>query len=702
MYYVGIDVGGTFTDYLVIDEVGDMLTHKVFTTADDVARGVVQGLREIAEILNLDVKDFLKQVRLIVHGTTLSTNAILTGNYAKTGLITTEGLRDELELRRGLKAEKAEPEIMYNTKIPQPKPIVPRYLRLTVKERVDAQGRVLTPLNEGEVERVTKLLAKLGVEAIAICFVNSYVNPSHEKKAAEIVSKLLPDTYLTVSTELVPEIRFYERLSTTVMNTALGPLMKKYLEKLTKDLSDLGFSDTLLIMQSNGGVASPEVIIKQPVTTLLSGPAAGPVAGIYYAEAYGGDCITIDMGGTSFDVSLVVNRKVAITTEGSIGWHKVLLPMVDVISIGAGGGSIAWIDPSGLLRVGPQSAGAMPGPACYGRGGDKPTVTDADLLLGYLNPLFFYGGRLKLDVEAARKTVKEHIADPLRIDLVEAAEGIYKVVNQNMAGAMRLATVERGYDPRRFPLVVAGGAGPLHACALAEALEIPMVIVPRESSVFCATGMLISDLRHDYVRTYKVRLNEASLEKVKSLLLEMAKEGRNKLLSEGVSSERISYTYQADMRYIKQYNEVRVNLAEEDLAEENFPQSLAEKFNKRHEELYGWSSPDVPVELINLRVTVQGTSWRPKLRKQAYAGGDSSKAVKGRREIYIEGGYVEARIYDGFKLMNGNFVEGPAIIELPTTTILVPPRYDLRVDENGSYLLFEKGKEDLLKEFHRR
>ena len=686
-FRIGVDVGGTFTDLLVTDETGRSSIYKTFTTPSDPSIGVFDALSRAAAGNSLTLKDFLGKVDSIVHGTTITTNAVLTGEGAKTGFITTKGFRDVLNMRRGLK------ERMYDCKYSPPPPLVPRRLIQVVEERIDVEGREIAPLNEGDVERAIGKFKDAGVEAVAVSFLWSFFNPAHEERVREICEQELPGVYVSLSCEILPQIRVYERHSTTVLNAYVGPPLARYLKSLGSGLREQGFAGTLLIMQSNGGVMSPELAARFASNTLLSGPAGGPVAGLFYGNSAGefDDIITIDMGGTSFDAALIREGKPSVTTEGSVGGYRLASPILDIHTIGAGGGSIAWIDAGGLLRVGPKSAGAEPGPVCYGRGGTEPTVTDADLLLGYLDADFFWGGQLRLDVEAAGRAVKEKIADRLGMDVVAAANGIYQVINSNMAEALQVVSVKQGYDPREFALVVAGGAGPIHAGMIARDLDIPLIITPRESSVFCAAGMLISDLRHDYVRTYTVDVDKLDLPHFNRLYAEMTREAKDTLQAEGIPPDRIKLSYSADLRYIMQYNEVEVPTPSSGGMNESEVAVMVDAFNKRHDALYGYSMPGAPVELINLRVSARGITDKPVFERLPYAGEDASHALKGKRRAFFNGEFVDTPVYDGLKMGYGNHVVGPAIIEQPTTTIVVTPDYEVRCDEYGSYVMYIRG-----------
>jgi len=690
-YKIGIDVGGTFTDFLLSREDGTAQAYKVLSTPEDPSIGLMKGLEEMARDRNRPLRKFIKEVDTLVHGTTVTTNAVLTYRGAKTGLLTTKGVRDALEMRRGIREEQ------YNNRYPNAKPLVPRYLRCPVEERLDPKGEVLTPLREEDVHDALQLFTEEGVEAIAICFMNSFANRAHEEMAARIVRGKMPNAYLTVSSTLLPSIRFYDRISTTVLNSYVGPILRNYLTSLLRRLKEIGFKGVLLIMQSNGGVVSPEIAIDSAAVTLLSGPAGGPVAGMAYTAVQGyKDCITIDMGGTSFDAALIRNRTPLVTTEGEINRLRLALPMLNIVTIGAGGGSIGWIDEGGLLRMGPQSAGAKPGPACYDLGGELPTCTDADLLLGYLDKDYFAGGKMPLNMENALRSIQTHIADKLKMEVIEAAAGMYHLINVNMAAGVREVSVKRGQDPRDFPLVVAGGAGPNHACMIALELEIPVMIIPRDSSIFCAAGMLMSDLQHDFVRTHVSPLEAMDLKKFRDLFIEMEREAIGLLKTEHIRKGRIEFIYSIDMRYVKQYHEVNVAVSREEILRGNLA-AIAGKFHPEHNRLYGYSLEEVgtPIEVINLRLKGIGKTDKPRFLRMKYGGSDPSKALKKKRKVYLPAKrrFQTVSVFDGDRLRFGNKIEGPAIIEQVNTTTFVSPEFSAICDAYGSFTLYLKSRE---------
>jgi N-methylhydantoinase A len=689
---IGIDVGGTFTDFLLTHDDGTSRVYKVLSTPDDPSVATLRGIEEMARDRGLEPAAFLEGVEVIVHGTTVTTNAVLTRGGARTGLLTTAGVRDALEMRRGIREEQ------YNNRFENVRPLAERYLRFPIRERLDWAGGVVTPIETADVEAACDLFAREGVEAVAICFMNSFANPEHERRAAAIVRERLPQLYLTVSGEFLPSIRFYDRLSTTVLNSYVGPILKRYLDALLEKLAALSYRGVLLIMASNGGVVAPEVAKDNAAITLLSGPAGGPVAGVWYTAEQGfDDCITADMGGTSFDAALVKNRTPFVTTVGEIDRLRIALPMLNVVTIGAGGGSIGWIDEGGLLRMGPQSAGAKPGPVCYGLGGDRPTCTDADLVLGYLDPGFFAGGRIRLDADAALRAIERRIAGPLGLGVHQAAAGMYDLINTNMAAAVREVAVKQGQDPRDFPLVIAGGAGPNHACRIALELEIPLIVVPRESSIFCAAGMLMSDLKHSFVKTYATPLHEADPARFRALFEEMRRAGERMLAAEGFEPGRARLVHSLDLRYVNQYHEVEVEIPAAAVESCDFD-AIARLFHPVHNRLFGYSLEDegAPVELINMRLVHVGVTDKPRFSPMEPAGPDPAPAFKGLRRAWLPGqrDFAEIPVYDGFALACGNRIAGPAIIEQVNTTTFVTPEFRVLVDRYGSYTIYLPERED--------
>jgi N-methylhydantoinase A len=684
-YRVGIDVGGTFTDFLVLGADGTRIVHKTSSTPGDPSVGLVAGLEEIASRAGGSLDAFLAEVELIVHGTTVTTNALLTRRGARTGLICTHGFRDALALRQGTR------ESPYDNRLQPPEPLVPRRLRLGVVERTDYKGDEVVPLDESGLREACRGLAADGIEAVAISFLHSPTGPEHERRALALCRELMPGVYVTASSDLLSQVRYYDRTSTTVLNAYVGPIITRYLEALVRRLDELRFGGVLLVMQSNGGVATPREVSERAALSLLSGPASGPTAGLWHLAPHGErDCLTIDMGGTSFDAALVKDGAPLVMTDAIVDRWRLALPTVDIHTIGAGGGSIARVDDGGLLRVGPQSAGASPGPACYGRGGAEPTVTDADLVLGFIDASTFLGGEMRLDRDAAEQAIESRLAGPLGVGAVEAAAGVYDVVNVAMATGVREVSVRRGLDPRDFPLVVAGGAGPVHAAAIAGELEIPMLLVPRESSIFCAAGMLMSDFKHDFVRAYKATIDDADMTRIGQLLAEMEEQGRQILAGERVAADRIEVSSSLDLRYVGQWHELTLPVADLD------PRRIATAFHAEHDHLFGYSTDEMPVEVLACRVTTTGITVKPEHAAAVEAAG-ADAAQTGERPVWspLERRLVDTPVLDGRALGAGATLSGPAIVELANTTIVVLDGFELLVDSYGSFVLYagERGRE---------
>ena len=679
-YKIGIDVGGTFTDFWVTGSDGSFSVHKTPTTPGQPEIGVLHGLQKIAATLGYDAADFLGRVNGIVHGTTITTNAVLTGGVAKTALLTTKGFRDLLNMRRGLR------DRQYDAKQRPPDPLVPRRRIHPIEQRVNVEGEAVVPLNEADVRAAVERLRSDEVEAVAVSYLWSFLDPAHEQRTGRILRESLPHVYVSLSSEVLPQIRAYERHSTTVLNAAVGPPLARYLDSLVRGLDDAGFRGVLLIMQSNGGVMSPELTARFAANTLLSGPAGGATAGVFYGATHGlRNALTVDMGGTSFDVCLIHDGRPATTTEGAIGGHRLALPILDIHTIGAGGGSIAWIDAGGMLRVGPQSAGAQPGPVCYGRGGTEPTVTDADLVLGYLDPNGLLGGEVALDVAAAEQAIVHSIAEPLGLTALEAAEGIYRLVNANMAAALRVASVERGHDPREFALVVAGGAGPLHAGMLARELEVPLVVIPRQSSVFCAVGMLLSDLQHDDVRTWTREWRHVEPDALRTILSEMMDRARATLNAEGIPADRVRLEAALDVRYVGQFHEVAVPIALR--LEPADLDAAAARFHRLHDDVYGYAMPDAEIETINVRLKARGLTDPPRFPTRPLGPEDPAAARKGERRVHLAGTTTRVPVYDGEAFAPGFAQTGSALIEQTHTTLLVPPGYRVTCDAYRNYVM---------------
>ena len=682
-YVVGVDIGGTFTDLVCVDEAGETTIVKTPSTPEDPSIAVLNALERAATELGLDYGSFLADITRICHGTTVSTNTVLTWSGAKVGLLTTKGFRDILGIRFGIR------ETPYDYTVPKPRSLSRRYLRVPIEERIKWNGEELAPLNEDEVRAACGYLKQQGVDAVVVGFLWSFKNRAHEDRAVEICREELPGVYICSSCDIQPEIREYWRLSTAVLSAYVGPNLSSYIHNLVKSLDTAGFKGELLITQSNAGVISPEIAIEQAVRTVLSGPASAPAAAAYLASPMDmRNLLTVDMGGTSFDVCLIKDGQPATTLETAVGGvYHMRLPMIDVHTIGAGGGSIAWLDKMNVLHVGPKSAGSFPGPACYGRGGTEPTSTDADLILGYLNPEFFNGGEMLLDVSLAEKAIKEKIADPLEISVVEAAKAIRKIIDHNMSDAISTVSVERGEDPRKFTLVAAGGAGPVHVTDLANKLGIKQILVSRNSSIFCAMGSIIADLRHDFVTSVVTKTNTADLDVLNNAYTEMRDMGDQYLSREGIAEIDRYYEKSLDIRYKGQFHEVELPLPKGPV-NDAMRQYIVKEFHKKHEELYGYND-EVETEIINLRRACCAKVVAPERRSLPRSSPDSRKFAKGKREVHFEEefGFVPTTIYDGDQMLPGNIVEGPAIVEQKTTTVVVPPKGRLEVTSYGDYLL---------------
>ena len=692
-YRIGIDVGGTFTDYLLLRPDGSTHVHKVLSSPADPSEAVLRGLADLAAVDAAPLPGFLRQVDIIVHGTTVTTNAVLTGHTARTGLLTTHGFRDALEMRRGVR------EAFYDNKFIAPPALVPRRMRLPVRGRMNHEGREIEPLHPEDVELAIAQLQARDVEAVAICFMHSYANPAHEEAAAQLVAKRMPDAYLSVSNRVLPQVRFYERSSTTVLNAVVGPILKRYMQNLRQRLSESGFDGVLRIMQSNGGVTSPEAVAALAASTLLSGPAAAPTAGLAVMQPHNEDSfISVDMGGTSFDAAMVVGGRPSITTTGTVNRFALALPSMEIITIGAGGGSIAWID-DGLLRMGPQSAGAVPGPACYGNGGDQPTCSDANLVLGYLSPGFFAGGRITLDPQAALDAITTRVAGPLAMHPVRAAYGMYHVMNVNMASAIREISVQKGWDPREFPLICAGGAGAVHAAMIARELGIRRIVVPREASIFCASGMLRTDLQHDFVRSYSAILSQAGVDRghLCTLLDAMTEEAHGVLASEGIAAPHRRFVHTVDLRYLGQYQEVSVETTAAQLRDGSWD-AIREAFHDRHDRLFGYAlrEDDAVVELVSIRISALGSTDKPPPVNEPLSAAGVGHLLKRQRSVYQpeSGEFAQTPVYDGDRLQHGNRLEGPAIVEKVTTSIFVPAGFTLAVDSVGSCVLEDQASQE--------
>ena len=671
---IGVDVGGTFTDVFVYNEdTGQVETTKVPSTRGDQSKGFIEGI--LRKVVNFG------DIRTVVHGTTVGTNALLERKGGRTGIITTKGFRDVLEMRRrdrpetwGLRGEF--------------KPVVSRPDRVEVAERVLADGTVLQVVDAKEVKAQARTLAEAGCEAVCVFFINAYANSENERIAVEAVRSVWPNSYVTAATEILPEIREFERLSTATLNAYLQPVVSSYLDRLEQGLDTKGFVGELLIVQSNGGVMGVDTAKDFPVRTALSGPAAGVIAGQAIAAAAGFEnIVTCDMGGTSFDVSLVADGAAALAPQTAIDFGMVVrTPMIEITTIGAGGGSIASVDASGLLTVGPESAGSDPGPVCYGLGNTRPTVTDANLILGRINPDRPIGGKLdRLDVDAARAAIRYNVSDLLGLSEEEAAEAILRLANAKMAGAIRLVSIEKGYDPSKFAAMPFGGGGALHTGALIKDVGLGSALVPRFPGVTSALGCVVADTRHDRVQTVNRLLSDIDAAVLSHNLQAVANVTQRVVTSSGTTFERIDRLFEFDMLYLGQTHTVAVGV---DLSEDLTIDSIQAAFDSAYKATYGRLLDNIPVRVMNYRVTVIGR--RPVFDMGVFApvqGKPSQECCTGTRTVWADGAFHEATLYDRLSLAVGEQIVGPAILEQPDTTIFVDPGLAATVDAFGNLVI---------------
>ena len=700
-YRVGVDIGGTFTDLVLLAEDGTVLTHKVSTTPGEFGRAVVAGVRALLDRLDGSAAN----VEEIVHGTTVATNTVLERSGARTGLLTTRGFRDVLEIRRIRSPE------LYNPLWERPLPLVPRRFRLEVTERIDHLGRVERPLDLAEAEQAVQRLLAEGITSLAVCFLNSYANPAHEQAVGAMVRERFPELHLSLSCEVLPEIREYERTSTTVVNAYLMPIVSGYLEHLEQELRTVGVRAPLLIMQSNGGVMPAGSARERPVHVVESGPAAGVIASAALARRLNEpNVLTFDMGGTTAKASIVEEGRLSFSSEYEVGGgisvssrlirgggYALRVPVVDVAEVGAGGGSVVWIDRGGALQVGPRSAGAVPGPVCYAAGGVEPTVTDANVVLGYFNPRALCGGSVPIDADRARQALQEQVAGPLGLDLLEAAYGVHLVANSNMHRALRAVSTQRGRDPRGYTLFAFGGSGPAHAAQMARVLEMPRVVIPPSPGLFSAFGLLLAAVEHHAVRTHFRPLPGMDLDELNRALAAMEREALATLASEGYPAERARLTRSADLRYAGQSFELTVPLDEGRL-ETHHLATLGERFAAEHEHTYGHrGDPSQPVDLVNLRILATGLAARDRSTALATAieptrGGSATTDDRGpigessRQAYFGPHGLLETPVI-GRQALSAQPRPGPLIVEEYDATVVVPPGCDARLDTLGNIVL---------------
>ncbi len=691
-YRIGVDIGGTFTDVVFLSSGGHVLARKVASTPDDYSRAVLEAIDNGVKELGIG-PDSVSEVS---HGFTVATNAIIENKGAKTALITTEGFRDVLELRRNRVPR------LYDLYYEKPPALVKRQLRLEVRERLNFQGEVLRPLDNADVDKAVDRILEEEVEAVAVCLLHSYANPDHEQQIGQVIRQRAPDVILTLSSDLLPEMKEYERTSTTVINCYVRPVVERYLGRLIEGLQRMGISVPLVVMQSNGGLATSKIAMEKPVYCIESGPAAGVVGAYHLGSRLGlDDLMTLDMGGTTAKASIIENGEILQAPEYEVGGdisagHRLLrgsghilrVPSIDLAEVGAGGGSIASVDRGGSIRVGPQSSGAVPGPACYRQGGQDATVTDADVLLGYLNPEYLLGGDFPIDRDLAEEAITRDVAMPLGISAVEAAHGIHLLVNSNMARALRAVSSERGRDPRRFVLFSFGGGGPVHAAGLAEMLDINRMVVPPFPGVFSSFGLLLANVEHHFVRTYFKIFDQLQVSDLAEILDGLWEEGRQQLRAEGFADSAQQIVTQVDMKYKGQVSELTVLMPPGKVTQKTLSE-LGEVFAEEHVKSFGYRT-DAPYQMVNLRVIARGLSQESRTPERLDLP-VSDRNGPSKRQVYFGGdiGWIDTTVIDRGGLTD-NPADGPLIIEEYDSTTVVPPRWRASVDSWRNIIL-EKG-----------
>ncbi len=679
-YRVGIDIGGTFTDLVAFDEATLSVKNvKVPSTPRNPQNGVINSLKSLQ-------KKYSGDIRQIVHSTTIGTNLFLGQKgleIPEGALITTKGFRDVVEIGRQKRAE------LYNLFFKRPAPLIPRKFRFTVDERTLFDGSILKKLDTGELDEIIEKIRDSGIVTVAISFLHSYANPLNEKLAADYIKEKLPGVVVVASHEVDPEYREYERTSTTVVNAILVPVVSRYLENLHSEIHNLGIDAPFYVMQSNGGLTTIEMAEKIPAATIESGPAAGVVAASFLGKILNiQNLLSFDMGGTTAKAGAVIGGTPDVVTEYEVGGvvhagriikgsgYPVRYPFIDLAEVSAGGGTIAWVDRAGALRCGPISAGADPGPACYGKGGEDPTITDANLILGRLNPESLLGGEMKIYPELAERAIKEKVADKLGLDVTSAASGIIRIINTHMVRALRIVSLERGYDPRSMIMVVHGGAGPLHAAEIADELGIPEVVVPINPGLFSALGLIVSDIRHDFVKPILKSADRITLDDLSRIFNDLVHSAVETLKSEGIPDDDIRFHYLVETRYHGQSYEIPLSITPDKLTA---IQDIVNKFHEKHEKTYGYSAPDEEVEFVNARIIAFGTTIKPKFKE--FEPSPYTPSPDAKRKVFFDStDWVETDIFKRENLKSGAVIKGPAIIEQYDSTTVVPPGWTAYVD----------------------
>jgi len=682
-YFVGIDVGGTFSDVVVVDTEGNITTEKATTTPDDPTKGMLHALTKVSNKLDISLDELLLETARFVYGSTIALNTLVEKKGAKTAFITTKGFKDTLVMRRTWR------ENMYDLRAKFPEPLIPRNLIFELNERVDRDGKIIEPISEEEVNEIATQLERAGIESVGVSLIFAFRNPGNEQKLVWALQRRLPNLLISSSSDLCPEIRDYERASTVAVNAYLQPRVNAHLKQLSDQLAAKSLEIAPQIMQSNGGVIDAQEAAQRAVNLLLSGPAGGVIGGVLLNELLNEpQLIAFDMGGTSCDLSLIYAGKPIGSTYLSqqtrfTGWD-IITPFIDIHSIGSGGGSLAWLDKANGLHLGPQSAGAEPGPVCYGKGGTTPTVTDANLVLGYLNPTFFLGGTISLDQALATEAL-EQMAAVLNLTSTDLASGLFQMANEQIINAIQVITLQKGYDPQAFTLLCFGGAGALHAPAVAAQMGIQKVIVPRQASTYSAMGLLGSDIQLDFVRSPFTLLKDSDQSALEEIFQDMERLAAQELAKSGVIPEQMSFQRQADMRYLGQSHEIRVSLVRQgcDLA------SLQQAYEAQYKEIYGYLNELANIQLVNLRLSALGLTIKPQLKMEEPSFLAIKDCLKAERKAYFKeaNDYLVVPVYNGGLLAYGHKFEGPGIIELDDTTIVIRPQQTLTIDSHGNFVI---------------
>ena len=684
-YMIGVDVGGTFTDFSVFNlETGELFHYKDSSTPGDPSRAIVKGVKDVLEIKKAQAQD----VVYLAHGTTVGTNALIEKKGARVGLITTEGFKDLMEIGNQKRPS------LYDLQAQKPVPLIPSGCNIGVRERIRYDGSVYTPLDEENVRQAVRQLKQYGVQAIAVCTLFSFINPAHENRIKEIIAEEYPEVYTTISSELAPEFREYSRMSTTVLNSYLGPVMKKYVNNFQTSVREMGIQAEPYITQSNGSIISIKETIDCPIKCAVSGPSAGVVAASFIGRQCNADkIITFDMGGTSADISLIENFTPQVSNEREVEGYPARIPMINIITIGAGGGSIAQIDEGGALKVGPKSAGAVPGPACYGRGGTQPVVTDANIVLGKLNQKRILGGRMEVYLDLAHEALDRCSCEQSGLSRAQAANGIITVVNSNMVRAVRSVSVEKGYDVREFSLMAFGGAGPLHACEVAKELGIRQVIIPPHPGTLCSLGLLLADTKFDMSRTLILEGKVENLPKFNEQFADMIHQGSEALDREGVTKERRCFEFAVDMRYQRQNFEISIPVPTGEMTEQDLRRAIAD-FHAEHKRSYGYCNEQAPVQFVSYRASAIGIIDKPEMTEQPLCPAAPAPVPLETRSVLFQGesDYRPTPVYRRESFIPGQSIAGPCICEQMDTTLVVPESWIIHVDGYGNLKIdYEEG-----------